>query len=121
MSDKEWICECEECKSMELPPEGVSFVALESYNKLENSLAIANQQLQLAALLNNDLQKKVDKQYEELNNKQKLIDRAMSILSSFNEYREATVRGETSKSPVFHTYELILYDLAKDIVKKLEE
>lgn len=43
---------------------------------------------------------------------QKLAE-ATSILASFNEYREATDRKETSKSNTkWHTFERLLYDMA---------
>ena len=92
------------------------------FDDLKDELIQANKKIQQLEeqLLNANIEN--GNLMESINRIEWQLKESISILSSFNEYREATDRKETSKSNTkWHTYERILYDLAESFLADLNK
>ena len=65
-------------------------------------------------------EKHLDSLELELVSTKKMLDEALDILGSFEEYRSASDNKETSKT-TWHTFERILYDKARSFLAKHEK
>lgn len=80
----------------------------------EKQLEISNQQLRLGELLNNDLQKEVDRLNGKLEEKQKLINDALAIVRNYREF----VHYHDNK---FFENHIGTIESLGELVKRLEE
>lgn len=90
--------------------------ARDELKELRNQLEISNQQLKLGELLNNDLQKEVDRLNEQLEEKQKIIDEQLEIIKFYAD-TENYATLDTNRFTGNEVYDVLLFDFTRDLQK----